>query len=90
MIHQSPSSGAQSLTAASKSQWRQFDLLEAVNRNPLVFFLLANLMTGLVNLAIKTHELSPTTALVVLLLYTLTLSAITATLHVCNVTVKFW
>lgn len=44
-------------------------LLEAINRNGLAVFLLANLATGLVNVSMKTMYASDTVALLVLGLY---------------------
>ncbi|KAI0318210.1 GWT1-domain-containing protein [Amylostereum chailletii] len=45
------------------------DLLEAINRNGLLFFLLANLATGAVNLSMKTMYASDQTSMSVLAIY---------------------
>ncbi|KAI0764344.1 GWT1-domain-containing protein [Trametes elegans] len=51
-------------------------LLEAVNKNGLVLFLLANVATGLINLSLQTMYMSDTSAMVVLSLYCFGISAI--------------
>ncbi|KAK9894640.1 GWT1-domain-containing protein [Cystobasidium minutum MCA 4210] len=45
-------------------------LFDALNRNSLAVFLVANLLTGLVNVSMKTMYASDTTAVLVLLMYT--------------------
>jgi glucosaminylphosphatidylinositol acyltransferase len=50
-------------------------LLSAANRNGLIVFVLANLMTGLVNISINTLEVDDSTALGVLFLYISAVSA---------------
>ncbi len=67
-----------------------FCLLEAINRNGLLFFLLSNLLTGAVNFAMPTFLAPPTYAYVILVLYMLTVCQISGLLHMKNVTVKFW
>ncbi|KAI5453140.1 Glucosaminyl phosphatidylinositol (GlcN-PI) nositol acylation protein [Naganishia albida] len=51
-------------------------LLDAVNKNGLVFFLLANLLTGLVNVSMETMYASDGVAIAVLMGYTAVLSAV--------------
>ncbi|KAL1948259.1 hypothetical protein VTO73DRAFT_12334 [Trametes versicolor] len=51
-------------------------LLEAVNKNGLVLFLLANVATGLINLSMPTMYMSDLSAMLVLSLYGLGISAI--------------
>lgn len=51
-------------------------LLDAINRNGLAVFLLANLGTGLVNVSMRTMYASDSVALVVLLLYSGGISAL--------------
>ncbi|KAI0089613.1 GWT1-domain-containing protein [Irpex rosettiformis] len=50
-------------------------LLEAINKNGLVFFLLGNILTGLVNLAFPTMFMSDSWAMVVLGTYAFVISA---------------
>ncbi|KAF9107169.1 Glucosaminyl phosphatidylinositol (GlcN-PI) nositol acylation protein [Mortierella sp. AM989] len=51
-------------------------LLEAINRNGLAVFLIANILTGLVNLNIKTLYTSNSQALAILTVYIATISAV--------------
>ncbi|XP_073942268.1 uncharacterized protein, partial [Choristoneura fumiferana] len=50
----------------------QFDvplILSAINRNGLLYFLIANLMTGLINLSIRTLAISSSLAIIIFILY---------------------
>lgn len=67
-----------------------FHLLEAISRNGLFYFLLANVLTGVVNLLVATISASTTMAMFILIFYMLVLSAVTALLHFYNITIKFW
>ena len=67
-----------------------FDLLEAINANGLLYFLLANLLTGAVNLSTATMSASTSLALTELTVYILTLSAVVSVLYVYRIRVKFW
>ncbi|ORX40674.1 GWT1-domain-containing protein [Kockovaella imperatae] len=51
-------------------------LLDAINRNGLMVFLIANLLTGVVNLSFKTMYLSNYQAMCILILYSIAVSAI--------------
>ncbi len=65
-------------------------LLEATNRNGLSYFLLANLLTGAINMSMATLHATPMQGLVVISTYMFVLSALFMTLHVHNVTMKWW
>ena len=65
-------------------------LLEATNRNGLFFFLIANLLTGAVNLSMQTVRASPLIARAVVTSYMLLLSTLTAVLHAFNITLRYW
>ncbi|KAJ8754449.1 hypothetical protein K2173_002900 [Erythroxylum novogranatense] len=65
-------------------------LEEALNRNLLAAFLLANILTGLVNLSMDTLSASSFLALVVLLLYAYLLSILTGLADFYGVRLKFW
>ena len=62
--------------------------LRAFNRNGLAIFLLANLLTGLVNLTLPTLRMSDLQATAVLLAYIATLGIVALALDVKNISIK--
>lgn len=65
-------------------------LIQAVNRNQLLFFLLANVLTGLTNSTVDTLSCSDLFSVCVLLLYMLVSCSLVYVLHISKITVKFW
>ncbi|KAL4660613.1 phosphatidylinositol-glycan biosynthesis class W protein [Arapaima gigas] len=65
-------------------------LIQAVNRNQLLFFCLANFMTGLTNVLVDTISSSDLFSVCVLLLYMFTNCCVIYILHLRGITVKFW
>lgn len=65
-------------------------LEEAFNSNLLAAFLLANLLTGLVNLSVDTLSTSSIFALFILLAYAFTLSSLTGLAKFYGIRLKFW
>ena len=65
-------------------------MLQGLNRNGLLLFLVANLSTGLVNISMHTIFASDATALLVLSAYVSWLALLAAALHSLNLTFKFW
>lgn len=65
-------------------------LEEAYNRNLLATFLVANLLTGLVNLLVDTLFASSVKALSVMIAYAFMLSFIPGLLDFCGIRLKFW
>lgn len=63
-------------------------LYRSVNRNQLVVFLVANLLTGAVNFSIRTLDYNFGSSLVILLIYSLVLACFCALTR--NVPLKFW
>ncbi|KAI9817110.1 MAG: Glucosaminyl phosphatidylinositol (GlcN-PI) nositol acylation protein [Pycnora praestabilis] len=63
-------------------------VLHAYNRNGLAIFLLANLLTGLVNLTLPTLHMGRLQAMGVLVAYAATLTGVAVTLDVYNISVK--
>lgn len=63
-------------------------LFKAVNHNALFYFLLANLLTGVVNLTIPTISTNNSVALIILYLYLLTLSLIMLYLYHRDIVIK--
>ncbi|CAI9096437.1 OLC1v1032588C1 [Oldenlandia corymbosa var. corymbosa] len=65
-------------------------LEEAFNQNLLASFLLANVLTGLVNLSVNTLFVSSTTALAILLAYAFILCASVGCAYFYGLKLKFW
>ncbi|KKA29075.1 hypothetical protein TD95_004184 [Thielaviopsis punctulata] len=63
-------------------------LYRAINRNGLAMFLLANLLTGLVNLTVPTLEASDGVAMGILVVYTGVLSAVALALDYYSISIK--
>ncbi|KAA8586399.1 hypothetical protein FQN60_000235 [Etheostoma spectabile] len=65
-------------------------LVQAVSRNQLLFFLLANVMTGLTNSVVDTMSCGSSFSVCVLLSYMFMNCFVIHVLHLCGITVKFW
>lgn len=63
-------------------------VMRAFNRNGLGLFLVANLLTGLVNMTVPTLDVSPIVAMAVMLAYTGTLTILAVMLDNYNITIK--
>jgi phosphatidylinositol glycan class W len=63
-------------------------VLEAYNRNGLAIFLIANLLTGLVNLTVPTLHVSNTQAMGILLVYAAALTGLAVGLDVYDISIK--
>lgn len=63
-------------------------VLRAYNRNGLFVFLIANLLTGLVNMTFNTLEATPLVTMSILVAYTLTLTLIAVGLDACGISIK--
>ncbi|XP_015736156.1 phosphatidylinositol-glycan biosynthesis class W protein isoform X2 [Coturnix japonica] len=65
-------------------------LIAAINKNQLLFFLLANVMTGVVNITIDTIHSRAALTLCILHLYMFLNCFIMYILHTKNIVLKFW
>eukprot|EP00058_Branchiostoma_floridae_P021336 XP_002606826.1 hypothetical protein BRAFLDRAFT_244224 [Branchiostoma floridae] len=74
----------------TEQQLPDWCLLSAVNRNQLFFFLLANLLTGAVNLCVDTLHTEPFMAFCIVFAYMLQLCNVVVVLHARNISLKFW
>lgn len=79
--------------ADEASEKREIDraaprILKAYNRNGLAIFLLANLMTGLINMTLDTLNMRPMESLAVLFAYAGVLTAVAVALDSWNVSLK--
>ncbi|XP_076902787.1 uncharacterized protein At4g17910-like [Bidens hawaiensis] len=65
-------------------------LEQAINRNLLAFFIMANLLTGLVNLSVDTLSVSSLTALSILIAYGFIICAAATFADYNGIKLKFW
>ncbi|XP_062392205.1 phosphatidylinositol-glycan biosynthesis class W protein [Sardina pilchardus] len=65
-------------------------IIQSVNRNQLLFFMIANLMTGLTNVIVDTVSSNDLFSVSVLVMYMFINSAVIFILHRKGITVKFW
>uniref|UniRef100_A0A1A8C3V6 Phosphatidylinositol-glycan biosynthesis class W protein n=1 Tax=Nothobranchius kadleci TaxID=1051664 RepID=A0A1A8C3V6_NOTKA len=78
------------LSGKERGETERLCFIQAVSRNQLLFFLLANLMTGLTNSLVDTLSCSSSFSVCVLLLYMFINCLVMYVLHLCGITVKFW
>ena len=64
-------------------------ILRAYNRNGLVVFLVANLLTGLVNMTVPTLDVSPLVTMGILVAYMVAVTGTAVGLDLYNISVKF-
>jgi phosphatidylinositol glycan class W len=83
-VHQSPDRG----TEAERSSFATSRVLAAFNKNGLPVFLIANLLTGAVNLSIHTLKVSNGQAMAILLAYGAAVTGIALALDVSNLKLK--
>lgn len=65
-------------------------LHRAINQNALIFFLLGNLLTGLVNMIFQTMLLSTLASMVIISYYGFTITIVMTFLYVNKIKLKFW
>ncbi|KAG8451116.1 hypothetical protein GDO86_003399 [Hymenochirus boettgeri] len=65
-------------------------LIEAVNRNQLLFFILSNILTGLVNMIIDTMHCNSFLSVTVILIYMFCNCMVVYVFHINKITVKWW
>uniref|UniRef100_A0ACD5WXA1 Uncharacterized protein n=2 Tax=Avena sativa TaxID=4498 RepID=A0ACD5WXA1_AVESA len=79
------------LTLAGSVSYDKNLILEyAFNQNMLGLFLLANILTGLINLSVDTLSASSFTAFMILSVYNLMLCVVVGLAQFCGVRMKFW
>lgn len=67
--------------------FREPYLMQFINYNGLLFFLLANILTGLVNVAVHTIHVHHTISVIILFTYSFVLSAIVAVMYAWKIRV---
>jgi len=65
-------------------------LVKAISRNQLFYFLIGNILTGIVNLSINTIQLDDFASMGILVLYIFITNGIVVVLHIRNINTKFW
>ncbi|KAI5467406.1 GWT1-domain-containing protein [Mariannaea sp. PMI_226] len=63
-------------------------IMRAYNRNGLAVFLIANMLTGLVNLTFRTLEATPVTTIAILVGYMVTITAVALGLDIYDISIK--
>ncbi|NXP07159.1 PIGW protein, partial [Thinocorus orbignyianus] len=81
---------SEAVPTGRESKLLHFCLISAINRNQLLFFLLANVMTGAVNILIDTIHSETAFTLCILHLYMFLNCLIMYILHAKNIVLKFW
>ena len=66
------------------------NFVKAVDHNPLFFFLLANLLTGLINITVETINTEDNTAVLIIFIYQAVLAIVVTCLYRCNIKLKCW
>lgn len=76
--------------AARRNDKNKPCLLKAINYNGLFFFLLSNLLTGIINFSVHTLYATPMQACALITVYMAVSSSVTMTLYYKKVQLKFW
>ncbi|NWV46153.1 PIGW protein, partial [Daphoenositta chrysoptera] len=82
--------GMGAVPVGREEELSQLCLISAINKNQLLFFLLANVMTGAVNILIDTIHSEAAFTLCVLHLYMFLNCLVMYILHARNIVLKFW
>ncbi|MCJ1398334.1 Glucosaminyl phosphatidylinositol (GlcN-PI) nositol acylation protein [Xylographa trunciseda] len=75
-------------TEKRESDLATSDVLKSYNRNGLAIFLLANLMTGLINLTVRTIEVDTGTAMAILVGYAAVVTTVAFALNAKGISIK--
>ena len=67
---------------------RQPSLFKAINRNQLIIFLFANLLTGLINLTMDTLAISNFSSIIILIVYSFIFGLLAMAFDFANISIK--
>jgi len=76
------------VTEKRESDLATSNVLKSYNRNGLALFLLANLMTGLINLTVRTVEVNTKTAMAILVGYAAVMTTVAYALDAKGISIK--
>ncbi|NWI55717.1 PIGW protein, partial [Calyptomena viridis] len=82
--------GMEAVPVGREDKLPHFCLISAINKNQLLFFLLANVMTGAVNILVDTIHSKAAFTLCILHLYMFLNCLVMYILHAKNIVLKFW
>ncbi|NWY70865.1 PIGW protein, partial [Erithacus rubecula] len=82
--------GMEAVPVGRQEKLSQLCLISAINKNQLLFFLLANVMTGAVNILVDTIHSKAAFTLCILHLYMFFNCLVMYVLHDRNIVLKFW
>ncbi|NXF80296.1 PIGW protein, partial [Sclerurus mexicanus] len=82
--------GTEAVRVGREEKLPHLCLISAINKNQLLFFLLANVMTGAVNILVDTIHSKAAFALCILHLYMFFNCLVMYILHAKNIVLKFW
>ncbi|NXA10501.1 PIGW protein, partial [Sapayoa aenigma] len=88
--HSSKKHGMEAVPEGREDNLPHLCLITAINKNQLLFFLLANVMTGAVNILVDTIHSKAAFTLCILHLYMFLNCLIMHILHAKNIVLKFW
>ena len=74
----------------TSTMYRSPNFVKAVDHNPLFFFLLANLLTGIINITVETINTEDNTAVLIIFIYQAILAIVVTFLYSCNIKLKCW
>ncbi|NXD78506.1 PIGW protein, partial [Halcyon senegalensis] len=90
IINTSKNHQREAVPAGREGKLSHVCLISAINKNQLLFFLLANVLTGMVNILIDTMHSKTVFTLCILHLYMFFNCLIMHILHAKNIVLKFW
>ena len=89
-LHEQESPSVLPQTVPDIGNLRDPVLVEAINFNQLFYFVVGNLLTGIVNVSMRTIHADDVTGMVVLILYATVTNGLATLLYVKNIQTKFW
>ncbi|XP_065069531.1 phosphatidylinositol-glycan biosynthesis class W protein-like [Rhopilema esculentum] len=89
-LHEQESQSASPQKVPDIGNLRDPVLVKAINSNQLFYFVVGNLLTGIVNMSMRTIHADNVTGMVVLILYATVTNGLAILLYAKNIQTKFW